>query len=106
NCRPHRVMTQTVIDPARNHHVLFSMVTVCPKDGLERSAAFENENDLIGAAVLIILELAVRFLRPAPICCHVLIEKNRYPSGIDVAFARDLRGFQMMMAQRTVGDFF
>src|SRR5205823_4012977 len=79
---------ELVSNSARNHDVILGAITLLTEDGLECAAALEHKDDLIRAAVLVILILAVRFFRARPPSGHVLIEKNRDPSGVDIAFAR------------------
>src|SRR5207253_10425206 len=59
----------------------------------------------VGAVVLMMLDPAVRCIRPRSPRGHVLIKQNRTSSGVDIAAARDLRRLQMMMPERAVGDF-
>jgi hypothetical protein len=73
--------------------------------GLDRSAALEDKYDLVGAAILIVLEFAVRFFGTRAPRRHVLIEENRNATAVEIALPRDIRGAQMVMAQRTVGCF-
>src|SRR5438552_7364164 len=101
----HFIRHEPVSDAARDDNVIFGAVALLSEYGLERAAAFEDKDNFVGAAVLIILELAVRFLRPRSPRGHVLIKQNRNPSGVDIAAARNLRRLQMMMPERAVGDF-
>src|SRR5262249_4082149 len=75
------------------------------ENGFDRAAAFENENNLIGATIPVILVLAVGFFRPATPRRHVLVEQNRHAAAVEIAAAGDVRGFQVMMAERTLGGF-
>src|SRR5207253_9600206 len=59
----------------------------------------------VGAVVLMMLDPAVRCIRPRSPRGHVLIKQNRTSSGVDIAAARNLRRLQMMMPERAVGDF-
>ena len=101
----HLVGHELVSNSARNHDVILGAITLLTEDGLECAAALEHKDDLIRAAVLVILILAVRFFRARTPSGHVLIEKNRDPSGVDIAFARNVRRLEMMMPQRAVSDF-
>ena len=66
----------------------------------------KNENDLIRATVLVIFEFVTGLRGSRPVRGHVLIEQHRNAAGVEVAATRDVRRFQMMMAQRTVRHFF
>src|SRR5919204_4658651 len=94
-----------VSDPTRDDNVILGAIALLAENALERAAAFENEDDLVGAAVLVIFVLAVRFFRSRSPRGHVLVEKNRNSTGVEIAFARNARGLEMMMTERTVGDF-
>src|SRR5207245_10449160 len=63
----HFVWHQPVSDSARNHDVIFGPITLFPENTLQCSAAFKNEDDLIGAAVLVVLVFALGFLRQAAV---------------------------------------
>ena len=70
------VRNEPVSDSARNHDVIFGAITLLSENRFNRAAAFEDEDDLIGAAVFVILKL-VR--RPFPVGTprrHVLIEQE------------------------------
>ena len=66
----------------------------------------ENENNLIGTAVLKIFEFVVSLRWLCAIRSHVLIEQHRDSAGVEIAAARDIRCFEMIMTQRTISDFF
>src|SRR4029077_9171450 len=57
------------------------------------------------ATVFVILELVVGFRRFRAVGGHVLIEEHRDAAGVEIAATRDSRRRQMMMTQRTIGDF-
>ena len=99
------VRHEPVGDPARNDDVIFGAIALFTEDGLECAAAFEDEDDLIRAAVFVILELLVCLCRPRAIRDDVLVEQNRDAPGVEIAAARNVRRFEMMMAERTIGDF-
>ena len=65
----------------------------------------KDKDDLVRATVFIILEFVVRLRRPGAIRGHVLIEQHRDAAGVKIAAARNVRRLQMMMPQRTVGNF-
>src|SRR5207253_1608172 len=71
----------------------------------QRAAAFEYKDDLVGAAVFVILELVVSLGGPRAIGDYILIKQNRDAPGVEIAFARNVGRFEMMMTERTVGDF-
>jgi len=56
---------EPVSDAARDDDVILRAITLLSENRFNCAAAFEDKDDLIGAAVLIILELAVRFFRGA-----------------------------------------
>jgi len=58
------------------------------------------------AAILVILEFIVGFCGLGAIRRNVLIEQHRNAAGVKIAAARDVRCLEMMMTQRTVGNFF
>src|SRR5207244_10751570 len=96
---------EPISDAARNHDVVFGAVSLFAEHAFNRASAFKHKDNLVGATVPVILEFTVCFLRPAAICGHVLIEQDRDPSGINVAETWNLRRLQMMMSERTIGDF-
>ncbi len=61
----HLVGHQSIGDAARDDNVVFRAITQLAENRLERAAAMKDEDDFIGAAVLIILEFTVRFFRAA-----------------------------------------
>src|SRR5207237_506263 len=85
--------------------VILRPITLLSEDRFNCAAAFEDENNFVGAAVLVVLELAVRFLGTRPPRRHVLIKKNRNAAAIKIAAPRDVRRAQMMMTQWTVRRF-
>ena len=66
----------------------------------------KNEDDFVRAAVLVVFEFAVGLFRPRAVSGHVLVEEHRDAAGVEIAPARNLRGLDVVMAQRTVRDFF
>src|SRR2546423_14327576 len=96
---------EPVSDAARDEDVILRAITLLSENRFNCTAAFEDKDDLVGAAVLIILELAVRFFRARAPCGHVLIEKNWNAPAVEIALSRNVRRAQMMMAQRAVGRF-
>src|SRR5262245_15540113 len=102
----HFVWNEPVCDAARNHDVIFSAISLFTENGLECAAAFEYEDDLVGATVAIVLKFVVSLFRARAIRDHVLIKQNRNPAGVEISSARNLGRFQMMMPKRTVGGFF
>src|SRR5207248_1730580 len=88
-----------------NDNVIFRAITLFAEDRLERAAPFEDEDDFVGTAVLVIFELTVRLLRPRAPRCHVLVEQNRDAPAVEIAATRNVRGLQMVMTQRTVRCF-
>src|SRR5207253_2770122 len=101
----HVIGLETVSDPARDHDVIFRAIPLLTENGLDRPTAFEDENDFVGAAVFIILELSVFLLGAAAPRGHVLIEENRHAATIEIAATGEVRRAQMMMPQRAVGRF-
>src|SRR6266480_1088022 len=99
------IRDEPVSDAARNDNVIFGTVALFPEYGLERASALEHKDNLVSAAILIILELAVRFLRTRPPRGHVLIEKNRDTTAIKIAASRNVCRAQMMMTQRAIACF-
>ena len=95
-----------VSDAAGNDDVIFRAIGQFSENGFNHAATLKDEDDLIGATVFVILELVVRFRRFRPVCGHVLIEQHRYATGVQIPATRNVRRFQMMMAQRTIGDLF
>ena len=65
----------------------------------------EDENNLVRATIFVILELVVGFRRFGAVGGHVLIEEHRDAAGVEIAATRDGCRLQMMMTQRTIGDF-
>src|SRR5215216_4375363 len=59
---------------ARNHNVIFRAISLFTENGLECAAAFEYEDDLVRAAVAIILKFIVSLFRPRTICDHILVK--------------------------------
>src|SRR5207245_6716736 len=96
---------EPVSDAARDDDVILRAITLLSEDRFNCTAAFKDKDDLIGAAVLIILELAVRFFGARAPCSHVLIEKNRNAAAVKIALARNVRRAQMMMSQRAISRF-
>src|SRR5262249_60798676 len=70
------------------------------------AAAVKHENDLIGAAIFVILKLVICLCRPGAIGDYILVKQHRDASGVEIAAAQDISCLQMVMAQRTIGDFF
>src|SRR6266498_758031 len=102
----HFVRHHPVGDAPRNDDVIFSAIMELSENCFYRSAAMKNEDDLVGAAVLVIFEFVIRLCRLRAISGHVLVEKHRNSAGVEIAASRNVRSFKMMMSQRTVGDFF
>src|ERR1044071_5377603 len=100
----HLVGHELVGDAAGNHDVVFGAITLLAENRFERATTFEDEDDLIGAAVLVILVLAVGIFRASPPGSHVLVEQNRDAARVEIALAGNVRGLQMVMAQRTISD--
>src|SRR5437764_7804553 len=100
----HLVGHELVSNSARNHDVILGAITLLTEDGLECAAALEHKDDLIRAAVLVILILAVRFFRARTPSGHVLLEKNRDPSGADIAFPRTVRRLAILIRERASRD--
>ena len=96
---------ESISNSTGNDNIVFRAISLFSENRFECSAAFKDENNLIGAAIAIILVLTVSFLRTRPICSHVLIKENRNASGIEIAAPRNVRGFQMVMTKGAVGDF-
>src|SRR4029453_8194410 len=90
-------------DAARNDDVVFGAITELSKNRFHRPAAVKNEENLVGATVLVILEFCVRLPRLRAISGHVFVEKHRDTAGVEIAASRNVRGLKMMMSQRTVG---
>ena len=66
----------------------------------------KHEDDLIGAAVLVIFEFAVSLFRARAVSGHVRVEEHRDAAGVEIAPPRNLGGLDVVMAQRTLRDFF
>src|SRR5258707_14427079 len=96
---------EPISDAARDDDVILRAITLLSENRFNCTAAFKDKDDLIGAAVLIILELAVRFFGARAPCGHVLIEKNRNAAAVEIALSRNVRRAQMMMSQRAIGRF-
>src|SRR5436190_11882458 len=70
------VWNEPVRDATRNHYVIFRAISLFTENGLERSTTFEHENDLVRAAVAIILKFVVRLFGARAIRDHVLIKQD------------------------------
>ena len=99
------VRHELVSNSARNHYVILGAIPLFTENGFECAAAFENKDDLISAAVAVVFKFVVSLRRSCAIRGHVLIKQNRNATCVEIAFARNIRRFQMMMPQRAVSDF-
>src|SRR5439155_15836040 len=99
------VWNEPVRDAAWNHDVIFSSVSLFTENGLECAATLEYEDDLVGAAVAIILKFVVSLFRARTIRDHVLVKQNRNAASIEISSARNVRRFEMMMLQWAIGRF-
>ena len=99
------VRNDPVRDAARNHDVIFISISLFTENGLECAATFEYEDDLVGAAVAIILKFVVSLFRARTIRDHVLVKQNRNAAGVEISSARNVCRFQVVMAQGAVGGF-
>src|SRR5438874_175424 len=91
---------------ARDNDIVFGAIPQFAENTLQYAAAVKNKNNLIGAAVLVILEFVVCLRRLRAIRRHVLIEKHRDPSRVEIAAPGNRCSAQMMMTQRTISDLF
>src|SRR5262249_44716222 len=101
----HFVWNEPVRNTAGDHNVIFSPISLLTENGLERAASFEYKDDLVGAAVAIILKFIVSLFGARTIRNYVLVEQNRNASGIDIPSARNVGRFQMMVSERTLSGF-
>ena len=100
----HLVRDEAISDPARNHDVIFCSIAEFPENTFQDSATLEDKDDLIRAAVAIILKLIVGLFRPRPIGNDILVEKHGNAPGVNVAAPRNVSSPEMVMAQRAVGN--
>src|SRR4029450_3721444 len=84
---------------------MFGAITELSENRFHRPTAVKNEDDLVGATVLVIFEFVIRLCWFRAISGHVFVEKHRDTAGVEIAASWNVRGFKMMMSQRTVGDF-
>ena len=66
----------------------------------------KHEDDLIGAAVLVIFEFAVSLFRARAVSGHVRVEEHGDAACVEITPPRNLGGLDVVMAQRTLRDFF
>src|SRR5262249_17294430 len=97
---------EPISDTARNDNVIFSSISLFAENGLECAATFEYEDDLVGAAVSIVLKFVVSLFRAPAIRDHVLVKQNRNTTGVEISSARNVGRFQMMMPEWTFRRFF
>src|SRR3954453_17874690 len=97
----HFVGHEPICNAAWNNDIVFGPVAKLTKNRFECATAFKDKNDLIGAAILVILEVTVSFFRERPISHHVLIKENGNTTAIEIATPGNGRRFEMMMAKRT-----
>src|SRR5262245_41845005 len=84
--------------------ILFSAVGQFNGGAFEGSGALKDENDLVGTAVFVVFELAEFFFRLAAVGDDILVEEHGHPTGVNVAPARNIGRFQVMMSQGAVRD--
>src|SRR4029077_997219 len=99
------VWNEPVRDTAWNHDVIFIAISLFAENGLECAATFEYEDDLVRAAVAVVLKFVVSLFRTRTIRDHVLVKQNWNASGVEISFARNIRRFQVMMTQGAFGSF-
>src|SRR5437667_3494426 len=87
------VRHDSVSDAARNDNVILGPIRQLAENRFNYTAAVENENDLIGAAVFVILEFVVGLCWLRAVRGHVLVEKHRDASGVEVAAPWNVRRF-------------
>src|SRR6267378_2292135 len=87
------VRNQPVGDSAWNDDVILGAIRQVAENRFHHAAAAKHKNDLIGAAVFIILKLVVRLRRLGAVRDHVLIKQHRNTSGVEIAASRDVGGF-------------
>src|SRR5207248_8954126 len=92
---------QPVCDSPGNDDVILRAITLFAENRLERAATFEDENDFVGTAILIIFEFSVQLLRPRPPRRHILVEQNRDAPAVEIAATRNIRGLYMLIKQLT-----
>src|SRR5215475_1816780 len=100
------VRHQSVGDSTRNDDVILSAIRQFAENRLHHATAAKHENDLIGTAIFVILKLVIRLCGPGAIGDYILVKQHRDASGVEIAAAQDISCLQMVMAQRTIGDFF
>src|SRR4026209_1698766 len=100
------VRPQPVGNSTRNDNVILGAIRQFAKNGFHHAAAVKHKNDLIRAAVFIILKFVVRLCRPGAVRDHVLIKQHRNAAGVEIAAPRNISCLQVMMSQRTICYFF
>src|SRR6266480_7118210 len=100
------VRDQPVRDSTRNDDVIFGAIRQFAEDRFHHTPAVKHKNDLIGAAVFVVLKFIVCLRRPRAVRDHILIKQHRDAACVEIATPRNTSCLQMMMSQRTIGYFF